>query len=408
MTTLHTATTDTVYTKEALKALSGLPCGPLSPLARVAATDRPADAAALAATLMGLSGAWEQAAPALFNPQRTLLFLAGDGETSLVGQYVWPDRAARGPGFQVVTSDTAVRLNGPHSAAHIAGILTESLGLGQVVAPEPVRLSLTLPQFWCLAAMADAYAYGLLRRRLERLHGRPLGVAQGDVLALWAAGVEGLNLGWAVSLFATLLPDYLPQDFPATLDATLAAMEQGDLLLRVDDTTGDPRAGLLLFGEDLNLLCQGLVQNASLFGLVLQDQTGPKTTATAMLGGWRTPQGLWVADFGRIDDDAVELQLLGPEYLLDVINEVYVPNSGEDSFETALAADQRYAVAGLLKALQAAPPPPSAPPRPAPATPAAPVTPPAPAAPDQRFCAQCGKPLNQGAKFCRACGSQIS
>lgn len=106
------------FSKRALKALGEEPavrCGALSLLARIEPPDVPSDRSALIDSLSALQGEWTWAAPALLDPHLTVAMLFGDGDTSLIGQYLWPDTDARGPGYRAVVDKDAIHLAGPLS-----------------------------------------------------------------------------------------------------------------------------------------------------------------------------------------------------------------------------------------------------------------------------------------------------
>ena len=372
--------------KAALAALTavGLRCGGLSPLARLQPGPQPPDAGALRQVLTGLPATFTGCMPALLDPQLTVLFLAGDGVGSLAGQYLWNDRDGASPGFQLSVQPEDLTLAGPVDLTVVALSLQDRLSLGSVVEPAPLGFSLTAGEFWVLTALLDAYRDARLRRQLARIGGTPVGVAAGDVRAMWLAGRSVTNLGWGVSLFSSMLPDAAPADFEAALDGVLTALEEAELVARLRGESNDPLGDVLLLGDSLQALAEG-VSNAVLFGLAVQRVRQPGQAEVLTLGGWRTPGGIWLADFCDLDEDRVTLSLVGPGFFTGLLDVALNPATTEPAAPSV--ADARYTVAGLLAALEGAPAP-------------------APAATSgTHFCTQCGQPLNQGAQFCRSCGA---
>ncbi len=407
--------TEIRISRRALKALADIPglrCGPLSPLARLAAPPEAPDRDALRAALQGLGGAAAAAAPALLDPGLTLLVLLGDGQTSLVGQYVWPDAAGDGPGFRVAVDRDEVALSGPVALDHALLGLQDGLALGGVAEPAPVRMTLKAEQFWALTALLDAYQMASLRQRLARIGGRPHALATGDIVAAWRAGQFAPDPGWSVPLFGLLLPEQLPQDFEARLPTALAELESADLVARLEGDAGDQLGDIWLFGDELDLFCRSVTSGAVAFGLTVQRQRTPGRVDVTVLGGWRTPGGIWLAEVSEIDQDRVELLLTGPTFVSELLDnllggqaaaEAPVQDGEWRDFDLATP----YGRDSLLTQLAAAPSPATTPPS-AVAAPAISQRPdPASGRPAARFCSQCGTPGGPGARFCASCGSPL-
>jgi|GEM_PF-4363114 len=222
----------------ALKALADLPdmaCGYLSPLARIGAPKGPSQREPLVAALEMMRGPWEWAVPALLDPHMTVALLLGDGETTLAGQYLWPDADGAGPGFKAAVEGQELRIEGPVDLLQVEQYLLEFLSLSAVPEIEPVRLSLNRDEFWATLALADGYRTATLRRKLAREGGRPLGIAVRDVVDAWQTGIASPNPGWSVSLFAMLAPAALPAGFQIRLPEVLETMGE----VRASGKAGD-------------------------------------------------------------------------------------------------------------------------------------------------------------------------
>jgi len=409
------AATELRLSRRALKALAEVPdlrCGGLSPLARLASPGAPSDRASLVAAIEATSGPWRWAVPALLDPRLTCMVVLGDGQTGLLGQYLWPDPEGRGPGFRVSVGSEDLGLAGPLHLDQTLLDLYDLLALGSVAEPEPVRLLLTTAQFWAVAALLDAYQAAVLRQRLARVGGRPTGLLVADIAAAWVAGQTTLNPGWAVSLFTLLLPDQAPDAFEARLAAALAGLETAELLTRLEGESGDPLDDMYVLGDELDLFCSALVGVSSTFGLVVQRQREPGRVEVTVLGGWRTGGGIWLAEVSEIDQDRVELLLTGPTLVSELLDNLLDGRAATEAPEQdgewrAFGLATLYSKDSLLTQLAAAPlsattPTPAAPdpaisPRPGPAS----------GGPAPRFCGHCGAPMGPGARFCASCGSPL-
>jgi hypothetical protein len=145
--------------------------------------------------------------------------LFGDGDTSLIGRYLWPDAEARGPGFRAVVEKDAVRLTGPLSDDEVLLSCLDLVSLNGVAEAEPLKMTFSLEQFWATLALLDAYRISLLRRRLSRQGGYPAGVSGAGLAEAWKAGMAVMDPGWSVSLFALLRPDLVPAGFEAPVSS---------------------------------------------------------------------------------------------------------------------------------------------------------------------------------------------
>ena len=386
--------------RRALKALSGidgLTGGPLSPLARMQAPAGTADTGALVAAWEALDDTWRWAVPALVDPRRTIALVMGDGNTNVIGQYLFPDAEAYGPGFHVDVGEEAVSLTGPLSLGLLQVGLYSRLALEEVVELEPLRVDLAADHFWVLMACLDAYRAAALERRLLRAGGAPRGVGQAEIAKAWVDGISRINPGWVVSLFSLLVPDRVPRDLADRLPRLLPEMSrQGHL-----EEVAGPGAGGALYAlpEALSPLLWGPT-TALNFGLVLQRLAQPQTAESTVLGGWRTPGGIWLADLSDMKNNGVALVLAGPTLAGGIIDDVF----GDDSLSPRwdeFAMDTPYARDALVSRLRAMPEGGE------PGT-AAGVTAPEDRAPaSRRFCAGCGNPLGEGLAFCNKCGKPV-
>ncbi len=390
----------------ALKALGELPgiaCGALSPLARLQAPREPARRDLLISALEPLRGDWEWSVPALIDPRLSVALLLGDGETSLLGQYVWPDAEARGPGFKAYLEGLNLKMSGPVTLEEVQQTLLDFLALSSVGEMEPVRLSLLPEELWTLAALGDAYRSAVLRRRLAREGGRPVGVGCREVMSAWEIGIGSPNPGWAVSLFTLLVPDRVPQGFQNRIPQVLTSMARADLLEPLSGNGGDPLAESYMFGEGIDLLLRPLAGPVISFGLAVQRQREGLVEVT-VLGGWRTSGGISVADLSQMENGRIDMLLAGPHFLVELVEASVAAPAGEE-MSTAFSLETPYGRSEILAGLQSlgtgAPAGPTvafgpAASRPAPSTTAATSA--------EAVCPSCGTALKPGARFCPACG----
>ena len=313
------------FSKRALKPLGevpGLRCGALSPLVRIAPPDAPSDRAGLVAALTALTGQWTWAAPALLDPRLTVAMMFGDGDTSAVGQYLWPDADALGPGFRASVTSETVRLAGPISGEEVLLSCLDLAALDGVAEAEPLRMSFSLEQFWATLALLDAYRILLLRRRLSRQGGYPAGVSAAGLAESWKAGVAVLDPGWSVSLFALLRPDLVPPGFEARVAGVIDAMDGAGLLTRIAGERGDPLGDVYILGEGLDRLCKAVLAGIVHVGLTVERLRAEDEIELTTIGGWRTAGGFWLADLSAIPrggSGEVVVSLLGPSYFAGLI-----------------------------------------------------------------------------------------
>lgn len=378
-----------VIPRRGLKALSGidgLTGGPLSPLARLQSPAGAADAGALIAAWEALDDTWRWAVPALLGPQRTIALVLGDGNTNLIGQYLFPDAEAYGPGFHVDMGREAVSLTGPLSLGMLRVGFYSHLALEEVEELSPFRTELAADHFWPLMACLDTYRAAALERRLHRAGGAPPGVGFAEIEKAWVDGTSSVNPGWAVSLFSLLVPDRVPRDLPERLPRLLPEMtRQGHLKEAVS-----PGAGGVLysFSESLSSLLWGLTSVLN-FGLITQRLAQPRSAEVTILGGWRTPGGVWMADLSDMDSGLVSLALTGPALADDIIdailgNDTLAPPWEEFAMETPYERD--VLVSRLRETVAAAP---------------------ERALASHGFCTHCGRQLLEGVRFCRECGAEV-
>lgn len=374
----------------ALAQIEGLHCGALSPLAQVA---RPAGAPqpqALRTALQGLEGDWRWLPAALVDPGMTLAVLVADRDSQRVGQYLWADRHAWTPGFRVELGADALAIHGPHSVEQLQLGLIGQLALGQVAEIPPARYELDAAMLWTLLALVDAHGTAAALRMAARVPGPPPGVAVGEIERAWQAGMQRPNPGWMVSLVAMLAPEALPQDFPGSLAASLAGLEEAGLLVLLKGEAGDPLGDVCLLGEGLDLLCQGLSAGGTGFGLLRSERCAEDRVEITRIAGWRTPGGIVLAELGGLAQDRAELLLTGPSYLVDLLDELLGgldQDAAVEPAQPAELADHPLSVERLLRAL--------------PSTSAGERQAQAPA------CPRCGQPVSSQACFCRHCGAAL-
>jgi hypothetical protein len=348
----------------ALKAFGeapGLRCGALSPLARISPPDAPSDRAGLLNALTALEGPWVWAAPALLDPHLSVAVLFGDGDSSLVGQYLWPDADARGPGFRAVAGKDDVRLAGPLSDGQVLLSCLDMVSLSGVAEPGPLKMKFSLDQFWATLALLDAYRIALLRRRLSRQGAYPAGVSAAGLAEAWKAGLATVDPGWSVSLFALLRPDLVPSGFDTRVAAVVDAMDGAGLLAKLAGDPGDPLGDVYILGEGLDLLCKAVLAGIVHIGLAVSRLRAENEVETTAIGGWRTGGGFWLADLSTIPlggTGSVDVRLLGPGYFAGLI-EGALGGAGRGSDDGPAAAPfdmaTPYSRDALVDALRPAP-----------------------------------------------------
>jgi hypothetical protein len=325
MTPAAAGAQEIAFSKQALKALGevpGLRCGALSPLVRIAPPDAPSDRVGLIGALSALTGQWTWAAPALLDPRLTVAMLFGDGDTSAIGQYLWPDADALGPGFRATVAADAVRLAGPLSGDEVLLSCLDLAALDGVAEAEPLRMSFSLEQFWATLALLDAYRILLLRRRLSRQGGYPAGVSAAGLAESWKAGLALPDPGWSVSLFALLRPDLVPAGFEARVAGVVDAMDGAGLLTKLAGEPGDPLGDVYILSEGLDQLCKAVLTGIVHVGLAVERLRAENEIELTTIGGWRTSGGFWLADLSAIPlggSGEVVVSLLGPSYFTRLI-----------------------------------------------------------------------------------------
>lgn len=383
-------------TRESLKALGELPdtkAGPLSPLARVAAPDGSADKAGLVRALEGIRGEWRQVVPALIDPGLTIMMVFADGENSLVGQYLWSDPAGAGPGFRLDTGGDSLILTGPLDLDTIRAGLTEALSLGGAAASKPGRLALGSDQFHALVALADAYGEAAARRRLARLPGPPPGFVVDEIVAAWQAGTTSIEPGWSVSLFSLLTPDAVPEQFDQRLPGVIREMADTGLLAVLENKNDGPQSDIYLIGEPLDRFFRSLTRGVTNFGLLVQRRVSAGQVEATVLGGWRTADGIWMADVSALPGGEVELLLLDPPAAAGLLDQVL--GSSEEPPAAVAEPPAGLSLEAILERLKGAA-------YPAPATAESQNVAPAPA-----LCPNCGEEGTRGASFCHQCGQPL-
>jgi hypothetical protein len=322
------AKTRIVFSMPALKALGEMPdmrAGPLSPLARITPPDAPSARAALVEALAPLSGPLAFSIPALLDPQLSVAVLFGDGDTALVGQYLWADPDARTPGFLVDVGRDEVRLSGPLDDNEVLLTCLDLAAINGVSETDLLRMSFSLEQFWATLTLLDAYRMAQLRRRLSRQGGCPAGVSEKGLAEAWLAGLAVNDPGWSVSLFALLRPDLVPENFETRVVGVVDQLDKDGLLAILAGEDGDSLGDVYILGEGLELLCQAVMRGVVQIGLAVQRVRAVGEIETTVIGGWRTLGGFWLADLSSIPtggDGTVEVSLLGPRYVAALLENV--------------------------------------------------------------------------------------
>lgn len=375
-------------TRSVLRALTEMPhaaAGPLSPLTRIAAPAGAADRDGLRGILaeiegLGESSDWRGMIPALLDPALTLMLIFADKGTQVMGQYLWPE--ASGSAGYCLDVGEDLELRGPVSLEKISAGVIKVLAPGEeaqagegggsredtVAGAGGMRLMLAAGELYALAALTDAYAAAMERRRQAGLPGPPPGLAAADVAAAWKLGTSTVDPALSVSLLMLLGPEAAPPDFERQIPALIASMEAAGLLAVLESEPG-AAGGIFVLGPELENLCRTLAAGALNFGLAVQRRLSAQQVEATLLAGWRTAAGIWLADVSTLPSGA-ELMLIDPS---------------------------RFA--GLLDALLNRGPEPAA--RPADTMPS--VTPPA-----GEVCTSCGVRANLGDKFCSGCGAPLA
>lgn len=382
---------------QALKALSdieGLPGGPLSPLSRMQLPQGPARVDELIAAWENLEGEWTWSVPALLDPHYTLAFLCGDGNVNVLGQYVFPDAEAYGPGFEVTVEGERLELTGPLGLGELVVGLHSRLALEEAAEPARFRMELAADHFRALMACLDAHRYLALGRRLLRVGGAVSAVGLNDILEAWADGTSTLNPGWAVSLLQLLAPAAAPVDLAKALPRLLGEMSRAGYLR--EETGTESGHTLYAFAESLEALSWGLA-GALHFGLAVRRLRQPQAAEVTIMGGWRTPGGIWIFDLSDAEESGVTLAFVGPWIASDLIDDAIgddslAPTWEEFAMETPYARDavvsrlrrRRDEEMGAAAATGGG------------AVPASPS-----------FCTRCGTPLREGMLFCENCGTPV-
>lgn len=286
-------------------------------------------------------------------------------------------------------------LAGPLSPWFIGDGLYSHLALEDVAEVEPFHMEMSADHFWALMACLDAYRAAALERRLRRIGGGPAGVGVEDAARMWTDGISLPNPGWVVSLFSLLAPDEVPRDLPQRLPRLFAEMARQGQLVSAADAGG----ALYALPEALSPLLWGPT-TAFYFGLVTQRLAAGGSVEVTIVGGWRTPGGVWLADLSTLASGKAALALVGPALAEAIIDNVIDEDALAPSWEE-FVMDTPYARNALIPRLRELRVKGEA------------VAAAAGAAPGQGvsappgFCARCGKPLRAGARFCGVCGATM-
>ena len=358
---------DITLSRRALKTLGeipGLGCGGLSPLARIAPPDAPSDRQALLDVLVSLDGPLASLVPALLDPRCTIALLFGDGDTTLMGQYLWPDGYGRGPGFRIVVDSDEVRFSGPLSSDEVWLSCLDVMSANAVVEVEPLQMTFDLDQFWATLTLLDAYRVATLRRRLSRLGGDPAGVSSAGLAEAWKTGLAAIDPGWSVPLFALLRPDLVPERFDERVPGVIDRMDAAGILAKLPGDPGDPLGDVYIFGEGLDRLCRAVIQGAMQIGLSVERLMAAGEIELTTFGGWRTPSGFWLADLSLVPmrgTGTVNVTLLGRSPLSALIEGAVGARAGvgadggAEATPAPIVRDGPYTREALIAALRALP-----------------------------------------------------
>lgn len=378
--------------RRALKALSsieGLSGGALSPLARMQAPEGAADARSLVAAWEPLDDTWKWAVPALIDPHHTIALVLGDGNTNAVGQYLFPDAEAYGPGFHLDVGGESASLTGPVSLGILQVGIYSHLAFEEVVELEPFRADLSPDHFWVLAACLDAFRAAILERRIQRVGGAPAGVGPTEISKAWTDGISIINPGWVVSLFSLLVPASVPRDLPQRLPDLLKQMSRQGLLQEL-------KGPVYAFPESLSPLLWGPTMTLN-FGLVRQRLAQPELVESTILGGWRMPGGIWLADLSDIENSGVSLVLGGPTLATEIIDDLLgddslAPSWDAFSLETSYSRDVIVSQLSQLSHREES---------------VASASGTSIGETEKLTCSACGKELKADLNFCNACGTPV-
>lgn len=373
----------------ALSAIDGLTCGPLSPLARIARPEGPADNAALTGMLEGLDADWRACVPALIDPHQTLALIVADRERHVLGQFVWNGVHADAPGFRVDVDGEGVNLSGPLSMDEVELSLKDRLAFAGVAEVPPARYTMTPDEVWTLLALIDTFGTAAALREAARASGFPPGVSLGDITASWDAGLARPNPGWAVSLAALVAPEHLPEGFPGRIGDILPGMQAANLVVLLEGEEGDALGTVCLLGEGLELLCRGLSGGGLGFGVVKSVRMAPGRVEVARLTGWRTARGIVLLDLSAMGDGRAELMIVGPSHANELIGDLLgtaEPTMPPEDLDSVSPASVEALLGQLRRTVPAA----------------------TSAAADSRgTCPQCGRPVRPDARFCGKCGQSL-
>lgn len=395
---------------QALRRIPHLVVSPLSPLAHLEPKAERDDPAALLRTWQQEHEVWTWAMPALMNPHRAITLLMGDTDTAVLGQYLWEDPYGLMPGIRVGIEPEQIAVEGPILPETVLMGLLETLHLSGMRETEPIRIQLSKRAFWTVMTLLDAYRMALLKNRLLRKGGFPKGVSLRLLQEAWVLGCSQKDLGWAVTMYASLLPDDVPPNFEAALPQALVELSEAGLLSVLNPEDGREDEPIYVFDEALEVFFQTLVPSSMLFGLVVQTIQQPEQVAYSVLGGWRSSSGIWLADFAEFATGSVELMFVGSHFLHTALETLIITDSLTTNVQP-YSPDQRYHPDVLARALmdtrKTINPTPvvTIPVNPAFGEVQVSVSDHPPVA--EQSCSTCGHPLAPDARFCAQCGMAV-
>ncbi|GEM_PF-2438111 len=362
-----------------LAGLEGLEISPLSPLSGMGNAAGARDTQGLLAELEGWTGPWQWAIPSLMDPRHKVALLFAREGRALLGQYLFPDADASGPGFWASVAGDELALSGPWTMGEARVGFLELLNLGEVTDSPPARLDLTSPQFRALAAFLDAYRTSFLARDLVRLGGEPDGVSSAEVVGACRNGIAVPNPEWAVSMLCMLVPDDFPPRSEDSLPGLLEELVRAGFL-----DAREAGGGAYAPRGDLARLCRELCRSNATYGIVTQRLDSSGGLEMGILYGWRTGEGIWLVNLGGSGERELAIIQVGPYPMTELLMEM-LPEKGEYIAPEDFAMETPYARDRLLSLLREAKPPAAGP----------------------ETCMHCGAYLARDALFCRSCGKAV-
>jgi len=256
---------------------------------------------------------------ALLDPHLTVAMLFGDGDTSLIGQYLWPMRRswARLPCCRRQGRHRAGR---PLSNDEVLLSCLDLVSLNGVAEAEPLKMTFALEQFWPLSRFW-MHTDGAAAPSTGPRGGYPAGVSAPTLPRL-----EGRHGGLRSRLVGVALRTAATRSGAGRLRSARGRCHRQDgrlgLLARLPGDKGDPLGDVYILGQGLELLCNAVMAGIVQFGLSVQRLRTASEIEFTSVGGWRTSGGFWLADMSAIPLDgtgSVVVSLLGPSSFTELI-----------------------------------------------------------------------------------------